>query len=187
MSATPARRPQGRPCAICTSASREAIESSLVTSATTFRALARRYGVSRDSVRRHVAAHLAPAVRAQIEAASPTPALDLAERLSDALQHAAEIRNDADAAGDHRVALAAARAEADLAERLADRFGIATRAALSEIEDATALARAVFAALAADPTLVQPLARELEAVGRTAWARELRYQFPETNREVAAA
>lgn len=142
--------------------------------------------MSRESVRRHVAAHLSPAVRAQLEAASPTPALDLAERIADALQHAAEIRADADAAGDHRVALAAARTEADLAERLADRFGIATRAALSEIEDATALARAVFAALAADPALVQPLARELEAAGRAAWARELRKQFPETREAVTA-
>lgn len=185
-SSTPARRPQGRPCSVCASSQLEAIESALVTSATTFRALARRFSISRDSLRRHVAAHLAPAVRAQIEAASPTPALDLAERIADALSHAAEIRHDADAAGDHRVALAAARTEADLAERLADRFGIATRAALSEIEDATALVRAVFAALAADPALVQPLARELEVAGRTAWACELRKQFSETNREVAA-
>lgn len=186
MSATPARRPSGRPCACCNSASKEALEAALVAGNATFRAIARRYGVSRDSVRRHVAAHLAPAVRAQIEAASPTPALDLAERLADALDHAAEIRRDADEAGDTRTALAAARTEADLAERLADRFGITTRSALTEIGDATALARAVFAALAADPALVHPLAQELEAAGRTAWARELRHQFPETNREVAA-
>lgn len=190
MSSTTRTRSTGRACAVCRSSSRQQIERDLASGTQTFRAISRTYNVSRDSVRRHVQAHLDVADRELVREVSPAPALDLAAALLDVAQHAREVRHDADARGDDKTALMAGAREVQARVALADRLGISTADALAEIADASDLAHAALLVLQTEPAAIEPLAAALETLGRTAWARDIRAraaeQFLKTNREVAA-
>lgn len=174
MSSTMRATSSGRPCACCRSSSRQQIERDLASGTLTFRAISRTYNVSRDSVRRHVQAHLDVADREAVREVSPAPALDLAAALLDVAQHAREVRHDADARGDDRIALMAGAREAQARTALADRLGISTADALAEIADARDLANALLLVLQTAPGAVEPVAAALDTLGRTAWARDVR-------------
>lgn len=191
MSSTPRTSTTGRPCSVCRSASRQQIERELATGTQTFRAVARQHSVSRSSIARHVQAHLSVAEREQVREVSPAPALDLAAALLDVAEHARDVRHDADQRGDDKTALMAGAREVQARVALADRLGISTADAMSEIADARDLAHAALLVLQTEPGAIEPLAAALEQLGRTAWARDIRAraeeQFLKTNREVAAA
>jgi hypothetical protein len=174
----------GRACNVCRHPQRADIERTLSSGTVTYRATARIYGMSRESVRRHVDAHLDVADREAVRAVSPTPALDLAEALADVAEHAADVRRDADARGDDALALRAGRSEIDARAMLADRLGISTRDALAEITDARDLLHAVVAAMSGNPAVADTLADALADLGRTVWSRDLRQRaasIQETN------
>jgi predicted ArsR family transcriptional regulator len=173
-------------CSICRSPRRGDIERALNTGQHSYRAVARDFGVSRDAVRRHVDGHLDKLARQQVLAVSPVPALDLAAALADIAEHAADVRHDADAAGNDKLALSAGRAEREARERLADRLGISTREALQEIHDASDLANAVLAAMRERPAIADFIADELEELGRSVWAKDMRHRAAVARAALAA-
>jgi hypothetical protein len=63
-------------CAVCAHEARHQIECGLV-AGTPMRVLARRFGLSRDSVQRHSSRHLTPQIRAAIATAMRPEAIDL--------------------------------------------------------------------------------------------------------------
>lgn len=167
-------RSGGRPCHVCRHAQRAEIERTLSSGTVTYRAAARLYGMSRESVRRHVDAHLDIADREAVREVSPAPALALAAALADVADHAADTRRDADARGDDALALRAGRSEIVARLALADRFGITTADAHAELTEANDLAGAVLFAMRDRPEVGDALADALDALGHTRGARDLR-------------
>lgn len=167
-------RSGGRACHVCRHPQRAEIERSLASGTVTYRAVARQYGMSRESVRRHVDAHLPIADRESVRAVSPAPALDLAAALADVADHAADTRRDADARGDDALALRAGRAEIVARLALADRLGITTADAHAELRDAEDLVSAVLVAMRDRPDLGDALADAMDSMGQTRAARDIR-------------
>lgn len=167
-------RTGGRACHVCRHAQRAEIERALASGTVTYRAVARMYGMSRESVRRHVLAHLDVADREAVRAVNPAPALALAAALADVAEHAAETRRDADARGDDMLALRAGRSEIVARLALADRLGVTTADAQAELSEAEELVHAVLVAIRERPDVGDALADALDGMGQARAARDLR-------------
>ncbi|WP_147374440.1 hypothetical protein [Microbacterium sp. AG238] len=154
----------------------------------TFRGVARRFGLSSDSLRRHVRGHVADALRDDILDASGTRGVELASRVLDVMESARDVRLDAESDG--RTAIAAGRAELEALSFLQDRLGVTKVETGENVRDALDLLAAVRAIAREHPSVVLVLADGLEARGRTAWARQYREAIASlsesTTREVTA-
>jgi len=95
-------------CKVCSHRDRHAIEQDIV-SGQPLRAIGRRWKISKDSVRRHRDAHLPKAVIEAHEVAEGERGSQLLQRTRDHQARAMRIYQDAEAAGDHRVAIGALR------------------------------------------------------------------------------
>lgn len=95
-------------CRVCSHPHRHAIEQDIV-SGQPLRVIGRRWTISKDSVRRHREAHLPKAVIEAHESAENGRAGQLLQRTRDHQARAMQIYRDAEAAGDHRVAIGALR------------------------------------------------------------------------------
>ena len=101
-----------QPCSICTSPARHAIDVAIV-AGTPNRRVAAQFGVSEQAVRRHRAAHLPAAMARAAAAAELAEADDLVAQVRALQAWALAIRDEADAPGDRRTALAAIRQAQD--------------------------------------------------------------------------
>jgi hypothetical protein len=118
-------RPLGRPCVVCNMSDRPAIEAELASGAGSIRGIAGRFGVAPESLRRHVRAHLDPAIQEAMAALNGVPALDLLVRLLDLASDAHDFRIHLEETGNDRLVSQAFRAEAATIGYLADRLGVA--------------------------------------------------------------
>lgn len=168
-STAPAR--VGRPCTICTSADRDAVERDLLTGGT-FRGIARRWGLSSDSLRRHVEGHVTAALRNDIIDASGTAGVELATRVLDIAESARDVRVDSESDG--RTAIAAGRAELEALTVLADRLGVKTAEVAENVRDSLDLLNAIRFVARDHPEVLFLLADGLDARDRTAWAKQYR-------------
>lgn len=166
---TPARI--GRPCTICASDDRDAVERDLLTGGT-FRGVARRYGLSSDSLRRHVRGHVSEALRDDLLDNSGLAGVELASRVMDIIDSARDVRVDSESDG--RTAIAAGRAELEALGILADRLGVRTEETAENVRDALDLLAAIRVVARQHPDVVLVLADGLDARGRTRWAQQYR-------------
>lgn len=169
----------GRPCHVCTSPDRKAIEACLAGGGTY--ADARRLSrIFEDSIARHWTNHVAPAVRERTrrtgDGLSP---VTIAGRLTELLNAAKEIRTRAGAAGRDATALRAVQVEADLVSKMADRLGIPDDQALPELEELAALRAAVGTVARTNPDAAERVATQLQLTHPEA-AEGIRSQFLET-------
>lgn len=158
-------------CSICRSPERAELERVLATGQYSVRAVARDHGVSRDALRRHVLRHVPGNERIHYGAVEGASALDIVEAILDAAQHLQDVRDDADARGDDRTALAADKAIINARVLLADRLGMGKGEALRELADADAMITATLAISGTTPAFSELLARQLQAQGDTSLAR----------------
>ena len=108
----------GPSCTVCSHPDREAVDQAIVLGRSN-RAVARQYGLSKDSVARHRASHVSSALRAvasEREQAGARSALDRLEELFDA---ASRILNAAQAEGKAALSLQAVRELRGLTEVIA--------------------------------------------------------------------
>lgn len=164
-------RPTGRPCTICASNDRDAVERDLLTGGT-FRGVARRYGLSSDSIRRHIRGHVSEALRDDLLDNSGLAGVELASRVMDIIDSARDVRLDAESDG--RTAIAAGRAELEALAVLADRLGVTTAETAENVRDALDLLWAIRLVARDQPDAILALADGLEARGQTRWAAQYR-------------
>ncbi|MFI8632149.1 hypothetical protein ACIGEP_06115 [Microbacterium sp. NPDC077663] len=162
-------------CRICTHPDRASIELDIAEGVRSARALGREHGVGRDSIRRHWERHVALRAQAAVFlGAAPARAGDLLTRLVDVADHLAEIRADADEAGDSKTALGADRALVTAIERLRVGMGLGEADVARDYNDLDALAAAVEAQTRSFPDLGVVVAEGLEEAGHLALARTVR-------------
>lgn len=177
----------GRPCTVCASGDRDAVERDLLTGGT-FRGVARRWGLSSDAVRRHVRAHVEHAMREDILDASGSVGVELSARVLDIAESARDVRLDAESDG--RTAIAAGRAELEALGILADRLGVTKAETEANVRDALDLMLAIRHVARDHPEVLYVLADGLDARGRRAWAQQYRdaaIQFSELTTKAVSA
>lgn len=170
MSSSPVPR-TGRPCTICTEPDRDAVERDLLQGGS-FRGVARRHGLSSDSLRRHVRGHVSEALRDQLLDHSGLVGVELASRVLDIIDSARDVRVDSES--DARTVIAAGRAELEALGILADRLGVKTSETAENVRDALDLLWAIRAVAKENPDAILALADGLEARGQTRWAQQYR-------------
>jgi transposase-like protein len=105
----------GRPCTVCQHPDRGLIDAELVDGLLSAGDIARRFGLTHDSVNRHRLAHLPERLVKAAEVAETADARSLLDRLLDLSRETSDILREARTSGDHEVALKAiARAEKQL-------------------------------------------------------------------------
>ncbi len=158
-------------CRVCTHERRAELEAALLLGQQSVRAIARAFDVGRDSLRRHALRHVAIGERSSFLGAPGLRAVDIAERLADVLDHAAEVRADADARGDDRLALKASSMIAVTTMKLADRLGIAESDITRDVAELDAIAAAVERVVRELPQVGDVLADVLRENGEHAMAK----------------
>ena len=111
-----------RKCSICTHGEREAIDLALV-SRESYRAVARRFDVSRSAVERHKRTHIPQSLMKAAEAEELVRADDLLAHVSALQKRALTILEEAENGGDLRTALLAIREARSCIELLAKLVG----------------------------------------------------------------
>jgi transposase-like protein len=100
----------GRVCTICSHEQRFAIEELLATRQSTYRGIARKYGVSEDAVSRHVkAGHVSQLLALAADAERAARADNLLDRIEDLHSRTLAILEAVEGADEHGTALAAIR------------------------------------------------------------------------------
>jgi len=163
---------KGRPCRICSSSDRQAIELALVTN-TAVSSISNRFGLSVSGVNRHVKAHMAPELRETFRASQRLNARDLIARVAEIANDALSTRKAALVAGQDVAALKAGDAELRALSVLTNRFGIDDLLVLDQLTEAQNLARAVGSLASTHPDAVRTLAAALELNGATEMATAL--------------
>lgn len=163
---------------MCSHPQRASIDSALTSGQNSIRGIAGRFQIPPESLRRHVAAHVAPAVRAAMAAGSatvePQTALSLAARILSVAERAHGIALAAEQSGDLRTALAAGHAEVGAVDTLAQRFGLPGATVPQEITDAADILVVMARAAREDPSVAEALAVEALAIDRPDLAEILR-------------
>lgn len=95
-----------RTCTICTHADRQAIDRALV-EGQSFRTIAHQWGVSLDALKRHKRDHLPPSLAKAHQAAQIAHGDDLLSRIEELQRKTLIILAEAEANGDHALALKA--------------------------------------------------------------------------------
>lgn len=111
----------GRPCSVCTHPKRLEIDRALV-AGEPLRAIARRFGVSKDALRRH-REHLPTYLARATEAREAAQAGDLLAQIQDLRDRALRILDKAESSRDLRVSLQAIREARQCVELLAKLAG----------------------------------------------------------------
>lgn len=166
------RRP-GMPCIVCGHADRHAIESDLA-GPSSIRGIARRWDLHPEAVRRHLRAHLSPAIRQALYDSGRLSVLSIAERLAGLAETAEDLRLDAEERGDHEFALRAGHEATSTLVALANRLGIQTGQAVDLIEEARGIAGAFGRVLRDHPEFAPVLADALHEEGLVSFAYSIR-------------
>jgi hypothetical protein len=137
----------------------------------TFRVVASDAQTSVAASSRHWRLHVRPALR---EAAPAAHISTFARRLVDVADDAADLRARGRAAGDHRLALQAGKAEREALADLMNRLGLDDTEAIEEVEQARQFIQAVHRAVRDAPELAERLACELDRLGQDNLADSVR-------------
>lgn len=174
MSSTPAiaARP-GRRCVLCSHADRARIEAEIASGQISIRGVASRHGMVHESVRRHLSNHVSASLQAALGGVIGAPAVSMASRLLDVADSAQATRAAAEAAGDHKLAIAAGQAEARVLGLLLplDALGEGVADSVQEAYDAL---QAFATTVRVHPEVGEIIASVLDGRGRTEWAERIR-------------
>jgi hypothetical protein len=155
------------------------VEADILSGEISIRGVAGQWGLAPESVRRHARRHLDAAALAASTALRGIPALSVLVRLQEVADAARETRLDAEERHDSRMALQAARVEAQVLATLGERFGVRELVAheLSEpLAEADALVRVVALVARTHPEARDTMAHALDAIGHPALALQVRRQ-----------
>jgi transposase len=154
----------GRPCAVCFSDDRDAIEIELA-SGRSQRSVATQYGRSAASVRRHANAHLRPGLARVAQQRTDVRFSALVDRMAELVETGQRLLDDStQPGGDQRVTLAAIR---EVRETISAVAKLSTSdQAVEEVEEVLALLlRAMGRVLPRYPEVAAALADELRELG----------------------
>ncbi|KTS91726.1 hypothetical protein NS183_02915 [Microbacterium testaceum] len=169
----------GRSCSVCSHADLGEVDAGLVAH-TPIAQLARQFGLSRDSLYRHVKFHLRPVIAKTMTETPATRPMALVERLADIANDARAARATAYASGNAQLGARLGDAETRALDSMAARFGIDRDSLAADYSLAVKLTRAVDRAMQTSPQLRALVVEHLNAEGATELADIIRQQFPET-------
>ncbi|MCM3615782.1 hypothetical protein M3672_15220 [Microbacterium enclense] len=169
----------GRECTVCAHVDLGDIDAALVASVPIAR-LVQQFGVSRDSLYRHLRFHLRPAIQATLASTPSTRPLALVERLAEIADDARAARATAYATGNAALGARLGDAETRALEVLAARFRIDHDTLAADRTKVSRLAKALDVALEASPALGHLMADALAAEGLSEMADDLRNSLSES-------
>lgn len=173
----------GRSCSTCSHSELGEIDAALVAHVPIAQ-LVQQFGVSRDSLYRHLKFHLRPAIQQTLTSTPSTRPLALVERLAEIANDARAARVSAYAAGNPALGARLGDAETRALDSLADRFRITHDDVAADRTKVSQLARALDVALEESPELAALVADALDAEGLSEMASAMRADLPsipETN------
>lgn len=162
----------GRVCTVCGGPDRSEIDSALASGGSVTQ-LAQQFGLSRDSIYRHLKFHLRPAMQAAIREAPFRPAA-LVVRIADVADAARDARATAYSAGNARLGAQLGDAEVRALQVLAERFRIDHDDTTEDLRDAEALSDALRELMPKAPKLAEVLADLLDRRERPDLAERVR-------------
>lgn len=174
----------GRVCTICGGPDRSEIDSAL-TQGSSVTQLSQQFGVSRDSLYRHLKFHLRPAMQRALKAAPAFRPAALVVRIADVADAARDARVQAYAVGNARLGAQLGDAEVRALQVLAERFGVDHDSATEDLRDAEALADALVELMPRAPRLAELLAELLDRQERPDLAERVRQLT--TRQEISSA
>lgn len=169
----------GRACSVCSHDDLGEVDAGLVAHQPIAQ-LARHFGLSRDSLYRHLKFHLRPVIARTMTETPATRPMALVERLADIANDARAARATAYAAGNAQLGARLGDAETRALDSLAARFGIDRDSVVADYTLAVKLTRAVDAAMQTSPQLRGLVVEHLDAEGATELADIIRSQNLET-------
>lgn len=168
----------GRECSVCSHEALGDIDVALVASRPIAQ-LVQQFGVSRDSLYRHLRFHLRPAIQQSLTSTPSTRPLALVERLAEIANDARAARATAYASGNAALGARLGDAETRALEVLASRFRIDHDTLAVDRTKVSRLAKALDVALEASPALGHLMADALATEGLAEMADELRSSISE--------
>lgn len=167
--------PYGASCRVCAhDALREVDE--LLAQGASVADLVQRFGLSRDSLYRHIRWHLRPALADSIKRSRETRPVALVERLAEITNDARDARRAAYDAGNAWLGARLGEAEMRSLVALADRFGITHDDAANDARDAASIARILGDVARTVPGIADALADAFARDNRHDLAAEIRAQ-----------
>lgn len=163
----------GRPCNVCRSSDRAAIESALLTGERISR-VSSQFKISPDALRRHVVNHAATEFLEALEDSESVNPLTVARWVVEIAEDARSARQQLVAAGDHRNAIKARDGELRALAVLSGRLGIDSERIARDIAQADQLQRAIVTLTRQDPAFGIALADTFAAQGSAELARVMR-------------
>lgn len=165
----------GRHCVVCRHANLASIDQALVDQHPITH-VAQQFGLSRDSVRRHLTWHLRPAMQRAVTSTPDTRPLALVERVARIANNARDASQAAYAAGNAHLGARLGDAELRALSALAERFGITHDRVAEDHADALRDVNAVARAMRSSRVVAEALADALDAEGFADYAADLRRQ-----------
>lgn len=186
--------PYGASCRVCAHDALGEIDALLAHGAS-ITELSRRFGVSGDSLYRHLRWHLRPALADSIKRSPEMRPAALVERLAEIANDARDARRAAYASGNAWLGARLGEAEMRSLVALADRFGISHDDAANDARDAASIARVLGDLARTVPGIADALAGAFARDDRHDLAAEIRAQrvnartlsIPETTTREAIA
>jgi len=177
-----AQRGPGRPCGICQSRHRAAIEEAMATG-TMISSISSEYGIARASIRAHGSRHMIW-TREQLHEAG-LDLVPLTSRLADLAERMRDAALEAENAGRHADHVRATDAERRALLALAA-LGVTHEQQVAQMEEQAIRLKAITRAVRLSPELAAKVAVELDGMDERAAAKQLRQLFHET-KEVTAS
>lgn len=167
----------GRHCVACRHPDLASIDQALIDQHPITH-VAQQFGLSRDSVRRHLTWHLRPAIQRAVTSTPDTRPLALVERIARIANNARDASNAAYASGNAHLGARLGDAELRALSSLAERFGITHDKVAEDHAEAAADIRAITRAMRSSRAVAEAMADALEAEGLIDNATEIRRRIP---------
>jgi negative regulator of sigma E activity len=165
----------GRSCLCC--AHRDAVELDvLLAQGASINDVSRRFGVSGDSIRRHLNFHLKPALAAAVRAAPEMRPASFAERVLAVANDARAARIAAYQTGNSWLAARLGDSELKALAVLTERLGLSHDDAANDLRDASAIARTLGQLARSNAELADVIASAFDSDDRPDLADEVRAQ-----------
>jgi len=173
----------GRPCTVCTSPHRAAIEGAAIDGERISR-ISRAFEVYPDSIRRHLYAHVSLAVKEALRTVEGLSPAVVIMRVQEIANSARDLRDAALEKNNIPAALRAGDAELRALVTLAERFGITSDTVARDLHAADDVFNAVGLTAMKSPEAGELLAGALEELGHRVFAETLRKSISR-NKELA--
>ncbi|CAI9386536.1 hypothetical protein [Microbacterium sp. T2.11-28] len=169
------RNTYGRSCLCCAHDHADELDLLLAQGAS-INDVSRRFGVSGDSIRRHLNFHLKPALAAAIKAAPEMRPASFVERVLAVANDAQRARRAAYQTGNSWLAARLGDSELKALGVLSDRLGISHDDAANDLRDAASIARVMGQLVRSHPQLADVIADAFGSDDRPDLADEIRAQ-----------